>query len=272
MVARWLRSSDSNTSTAPTLARTCSGFVAAEHDARQVGVAEGIRKGEVRRRHTPGRAELGEPSRDLPAAPRDGAVVHAGPPRLVGVVEVLAGQRPAGEDVGGDEADRPAIERGADRGIAGLAVFGEAAAHLRGDGSRCARRVADVEGRRQRLARPHPGTPCSGPTRCEQPCNLLDHGGDWERRGRDDGVDEVDVVEPHAPQRSVQLAGGVLVRPVLPPQLVGNRDVIPTPSARTEQLAEDDLGPARVDREPSRSRRRSGRRRGSRCRPPWQRG
>ena len=241
MVARWPASSDSKASTAPMLARTCSGSVAPNTMLARLGWPRAYAEREVRRRHAPRRAEHGEPSRDLPAAPRHGGVVPAGPPRTAGVVEVLAAQRPAGEDVSGDEADRPAIERGADRRIAGLVVLGEAAAHLRGDGSRRARRVADVEGRRQRLARPHPGAPRSGPARCDEPGDLLDHGGDGERRGRDDGVDQVDVVEPHAPERSVQLGGGVLVGPVLPPQLVGDRDVISPPPAGAEQLAEHHL-------------------------------
>ena len=52
-------------------------------------------------------------------------------------------------------------------GVGGLAVVGEAARHLGGDGVRRAGGVADVEGRGEALARPHAGAPRPGPSRVD---------------------------------------------------------------------------------------------------------
>ena len=68
---------------------------------------------------------------------------------------------------------------------------------------------------------------------------------------------------PMRPSERVELRGGGLLRPELPPQLVGDDDLVARPAGRAEQLAEHDLRPARRDRCACRSRRRSGRRRGS---------
>jgi hypothetical protein len=51
------------------------------------------------------------------------------------------------------------------------------------------------------------------------------------------------VIETHAAEGAVELGGGVLARPVLPPQLVAHRHSIPIPPGAAEQLTEDDLRP-----------------------------
>jgi hypothetical protein len=61
---------------------------------------------------------------------------------------------------------------------------------------------------------------------------------------RADRVDHVDVIELHSPEGAVEFGGGILVRPVLPPQLVGDHHRVALPAGGTEQLAEDDLGVA----------------------------
>jgi hypothetical protein len=49
------------------------------------------------------------------------------------------------------------------------------------------------------------------------------------------------VIEAHAQQRPVELGDGVLVRVMLPPQLVGDRHVVARPAGGTEQLSEHHL-------------------------------
>ena len=65
------------------------------------------------------------------------------------------------------------------------------------------------------------------------------------------GVDDVDVVEAHAPERPVELLSGALLGPELPPELVAHDRVVAPPPRGAEDLTEEHLGVAGRDRRPS---------------------
>jgi hypothetical protein len=87
-----------------------------------------------------------------------------------------------------------------------------------------------------------PQGPCS--SRGHQATNLFDDRGDGQLVRRPDGVDQIDMVETHASQRAVQFGRGVLVGPMLPPQLVRHDDLVALPTSGAEELTEHDLGVA----------------------------
>jgi hypothetical protein len=153
-----------------------------------------------------------------------------------------------GEDVGGDQPDPASRQHGAHLRVGGLGVIGEAARHLGGHRPGRTRRVADLDRLGDLPGRPHPGAPRARPSALDQTGDLADDLGHVERRRRGDGVDQIDVVEPHPTQRAVELGGGVLRWPVLPPQFVGHGHFVTRPSRGPEQFAEHHLGVAGRDR------------------------
>ena len=160
-------------------------------------------------RPTRRRARRGGPA-DLLAAGRHRRLVVGGPPGRAR--RVLAGQRAAGQDVGGDEPDPAALERGEDRrgrrtggGRRGCRPSGRRS----GTAPRWRRRR---RGRRASCCPDHIPVPHArarpdsiSPATCSTTTST---GG---AVGARDGVDDVDVVEAHAAERPVELGRGVLV-------------------------------------------------------------
>ena len=66
----------------------------------------------------------------------------------------------------------------------------------------------------------------------EQPGDQSTSLGGAETSGGGDRVDQVDVVEAHPPERAVELAAATLLGPELPPELVGDDDLVAPPARR----------------------------------------
>src|SRR5918993_1774108 len=217
------------------------GRAGTEQHGRQRRVLEGVGEGDVGRRGAP----LGGERRHT-RCHRQAAVVHA--TRFAAVV--AAHERAAGEHVAGDETDRAALERTMHLRVARPGVVDETRCHLRRARPRRAGAVANVERRVMLGGRPHPRAPRPSPPGLDQPRHLVDQQLHREPFGRMDGVDQVDVVEPHARERCAELVLCRLLRPELPPQLVRDDHLVALPSGGAEQLAEHDLGVAGRNRCP----------------------
>src|SRR3954471_7289880 len=154
---------------------------------------------------------------------------------------VLARQRARGERGGGDDVRAARLQRrGGFRVLDGRAA-NQAVRELDGGGHRDALALGAATRLGEHRRRPVEQAPRAELAALDQRAALRDDVVDAQAVGRLLGVREVDVVEPHALQRGVELRGRVLLGPELPPQLVGDGHLVARPAGSAEQLSEDDL-------------------------------
>ena len=239
-------SSASCTSTAATFVRTCSALVAPNRTLASCGWSQGVAEGQVGRCDAPLLGEAGERRGDLLAPAGERRVVVGArpvPPSRYLPVSVPPASTKA--------ATRPTPPASRVRRASPGRWPGRAGPGCTPSGPR--RAAGHPSGRRRRGPRrsgPPTTSPCPSarPTRGEEAGDLADHVGDGQVRRRRDGVDQIDVVEAHPPQRAVELGGRVCSGQCSHHSLLATVTSSRLPTGGAEQLAEDDLGVPGRDR------------------------
>ena len=163
-------------------------------------------------------------------------------------VRVLAGEDAAGEDERGDDGCSRGLEPVHGRLPFDVLAHRQAVRELSGARWRHALPARDLRRRRELPRFPVVDAPGAGLTGRDQLPDSTDDLLDGRCRAARARVDEIEMVEAHPLKRCVDLLGGGLIGPELPPELVRDHDVLALPAGRAEELAEDHLGVARPDR------------------------
>ena len=174
------------------------------------------------------------------------AFIAIGPSRSAR--QVLARECSAGEHVRGDQSDVGVGQNRLHGRIADPVGADKAVRQLRGRRQRGTERSGGGDCFGQRLSGPVADTPRPRSARGDKARHLGDEVCNRQAVGRLHRVDQVDVVEAHPAQRSLELFSGALLRPELPPQLVGDHHAVAFPARVAKQLAEHDFAPSRRDR------------------------